>query len=55
MAKAAIIAGSDGLMVEVHSNPKSALSDGQQSLTPDQFDKLMDKVKYIASIEDKII
>lgn len=55
MAKAAIIAGSDGLMVEVHSNPENALSDGQQSLTPDQFDKLMDKVKCIANIEDKII
>lgn len=55
MAKAAVIAGSNGLMIEVHNNPENALSDGQQSLTPDQFDRLMEKVKIIANIEDKKI
>lgn len=55
MAKAAIVSGADGLMIEVHDNPAEALSDGQQSLTPDQFDLLMDKVKKLAEIEDKQI
>jgi 3-deoxy-7-phosphoheptulonate synthase len=41
MAKAAIAAGTDSLMIEVHPNPAKALSDGPQSLTPDAFDKLM--------------
>lgn len=55
MAKAAIMAGADGLMIEVHNDPENALSDGQQSLTPDQFDALMAKVKAVAKIEDKEI
>lgn len=55
MAKAAVIAGADGLMIEVHNDPENALSDGQQSLTPDQFDTLMAKVKAVAAIEDKQI
>ncbi|AGX41701.1 3-deoxy-7-phosphoheptulonate synthase [Clostridium saccharobutylicum] len=55
MAKAAIMAGADGLMIEVHNDPENALSDGQQSLTPDQFDGLMTKVKAVAKIEDKEI
>ena len=41
MAKAAVMSGADGLMIEVHNDPENALSDGQQSLTPDAFDKLM--------------
>ncbi|WP_459480614.1 3-deoxy-7-phosphoheptulonate synthase [Clostridium saccharoperbutylacetonicum] len=55
MAKAAIMAGADGLMIEVHNDPENALSDGQQSITPDQFDVLMTKVKAIAEIENKEI
>jgi 3-deoxy-7-phosphoheptulonate synthase len=55
MAKAAIVSGADGLMIEVHNDPENALSDGQQSLTPDQFDVLMNKVKAVAKIEDKQI
>lgn len=55
MAKAAIISGADGLMIEVHNDPENALSDGQQSLTPDQFDNLMNKVKAVAHIEGKEI
>jgi 3-deoxy-7-phosphoheptulonate synthase len=55
MAKAAIMSGADGLMIEVHNDPENALSDGQQSLTPDQFDTLMEKVKAVANIEGKEI
>ena len=40
MALAAVAAGADGLMIEVHNNPKAALCDGAQSLTPDQFEDL---------------
>ena len=42
MARASIAAGADGLMIEVHPNPAEALSDGQQSLTPENF-KLLTK------------
>ena len=41
LAKAAVAAGADGLMIEVHNNPAKAKCDGAQSLTPDQFDELM--------------
>jgi 3-deoxy-7-phosphoheptulonate synthase len=41
MAKAAVAAGADGLMIEVHTNPEEAYSDGEQSLKPDMFKKLM--------------
>ena len=44
LSLAAIAAGADGLMVEVHNNPAKALCDGPQSLTPEQFDSLMNKV-----------
>lgn len=55
MAKAAVMSGADGLMIEVHNDPENALSDGQQSLTPDEFDILMKKVKAVAELEDKQI
>jgi len=48
MARAAVAAGADGLLIEVHENPERALSDGAQSLYPDQFDKVMDEVRMIA-------
>jgi 3-deoxy-7-phosphoheptulonate synthase len=48
MAKAGVAAGSDGLMIEVHSDPENALSDGGQSLTPGEFRKLMVELKPIA-------
>ncbi|HLU24660.1 MAG TPA: 3-deoxy-7-phosphoheptulonate synthase [Longimicrobiales bacterium] len=48
MARAAIAAGADGLMIEVHPNPDMALSDGAQSLTPDQFDELVAQIRVIA-------
>jgi 3-deoxy-7-phosphoheptulonate synthase len=48
MARAAIAAGADGLIVEVHPHPEKALSDGQQSLTPAEFAQLMEQVRVIA-------
>jgi len=48
IAKAAIAAGADGLMIEVHPNPKEALVDGAQSLTPVAFDRLMNELRPIA-------
>jgi len=48
MARAAIAAGADGLMVEVHPKPEEALSDGVQSLTPARFQELMRQVELVA-------
>jgi 3-deoxy-7-phosphoheptulonate synthase len=48
MARAAVAAGADGLMIEVHPDPERALSDGAQSLYPDQFDALMEQIATIA-------
>ena len=48
MARASIAAGADGLLVEVHKNPEQALSDGAQSLYPEQFEKLMQELEIIA-------
>jgi 3-deoxy-7-phosphoheptulonate synthase len=48
MAKAAIAAGADGLMIEVHVHPEEALSDGEQSLKPDKFRTLMKELKVVA-------
>jgi 3-deoxy-7-phosphoheptulonate synthase len=47
MALASIAAGTDALMIEVHPNPKKALSDGPQSLTPDRFDQLMQELAVV--------
>ncbi|BAY17065.1 carboxysome formation protein CcmA [Anabaenopsis circularis NIES-21] len=47
MAMAAIAAGTDSLMIEVHPNPKKALSDGPQSLTPERFDRLMQELAVV--------
>jgi 3-deoxy-7-phosphoheptulonate synthase len=49
MARAAIAAGADGIIVEVHNNPEIALSDGAQSLYPEQFLKLMEELKVIVN------
>jgi len=48
LAKAALAAGADGLLIEVHPNPKEALVDGLQSLTPSDFGRLMKELKAIA-------
>jgi 3-deoxy-7-phosphoheptulonate synthase len=50
MALAAVAAGTDGLMVEVHHDPSSAMSDGPQSLLPEQFKDLMSQVRRIAEV-----
>ena len=50
LSRAAVAAGADGLMVEVHHDPDRALSDGMQSLFPDQFDALMVQVRQIAAV-----
>lgn len=55
MSKAAIAAGADGLMIEVHPNPEEALSDGPQSLTPGQFSRLVRDLKGVALSVGKII
>jgi len=48
IAKAAVAAGADGLIIEVHPNPKDALVDGLQSLTPSDFNRLMKELRAIA-------
>lgn len=52
---AAIAAGADGLMIEVHENPECAWSDGAQSLKPDKFKTLIQKAKKVANAVDKEI
>ncbi len=49
MARAAVAAGADGLLIEVHDCPDKALSDGAQSLYPEQFEKLMGELRLIAT------
>ncbi|RMF79473.1 MAG: 3-deoxy-7-phosphoheptulonate synthase [Nitrospirae bacterium] len=48
MAKAAVAAGADGLMIEVHNDPEHALSDGPQSLKPEKFARLMEELRALA-------
>ena len=55
MAKAAIAAGSDGLLIEVHSKPEEALSDGVQSLLPEKFAHLMSELRKICKAIDREI
>lgn len=50
MAKAAVAAGADGLMIEVHPNPAEAFSDGPQSLKPKRFSALMDELRVLAEV-----
>ena len=53
LAKTAVVAGADGLMVEVHPNPPAALCDGAQSITPDIFDSVMESVRTLCKLEGK--
>jgi 3-deoxy-7-phosphoheptulonate synthase len=55
MSKAAVVVGADGVIIEVHNNPASALCYGPQSITPKQFEKLMAKLKTLIEIEGKIL
>ncbi len=53
LAKAAVAVGADGLIIEVHNNPAKALCDGEQSLTPAQFDDLMKVLNKYAAVEGR--
>ena len=53
MAMAAVAAGADGLMVEVHNNPECALCDGGQSLKPEKYDRMMKEIKGILQVLGK--
>lgn len=55
VAKAAVAAGADGVMVEVHQDPDRALSDGKQSLNKDNFLKMVDQIRRLADLEHKKI
>ena len=55
LAKSAVAAGADGLMIEVHPEPSKALCDGAQSLTPDAFDDVMTDVKKLCEFENKTL
>jgi len=55
MARAAVAAGADGLLVEVHHDPDHALSDGAQSLRPQQFAELMEQLRSIAKAVDRSV
>ncbi|OPY58313.1 MAG: Phospho-2-dehydro-3-deoxyheptonate aldolase [Pelotomaculum sp. PtaU1.Bin035] len=55
MAKATVAAGADGLIIEVHPEPYKALSDGPQSLTPEDFNSLMVELKTIAAAVGRVV
>jgi 3-deoxy-7-phosphoheptulonate synthase len=55
LSRAAVAVGADGLIVEVHNQPDKALSDGMQSLYPDQFDELMKQVRQIAPVVGRTV
>lgn len=55
LAKAAVVSGADGLMIEVHPSPETALCDGAQSLTPARFEEVMTSVKELVRFEGKIM
>ena len=54
-AKAGVAAGADGLMIETHADPENAWSDGEQSLTPDEFDKVMEQIAVLAQVEGRTV
>jgi 3-deoxy-7-phosphoheptulonate synthase len=55
MGRAAVAAGADGLLVEVHPEPSKALCDGPQSLTPDDFDALMAEIRMVAAAVGRVV
>jgi 3-deoxy-7-phosphoheptulonate synthase len=55
MARAAVAAGADGLLVEVHPHPETALSDGAQSLPPEIFTTLMAQIRIIVTAMDRTL
>ncbi len=55
MARAAVAVGADGILVEVHNQPDKALSDGPQSIYPDQFARMMDEIEQIAPVVERTL
>jgi 3-deoxy-7-phosphoheptulonate synthase len=55
VSKAAVAAGADGLMIEVHPDPTHAFSDGAQSLTPENFEVMMRELRPYAELEGRIL
>ena len=55
LSMAAVAAGADGLIIEVHNDPSHALSDGAQSITPDQFDGISKKIFAMSDAVKKIM
>ncbi|HOQ40127.1 MAG TPA: 3-deoxy-7-phosphoheptulonate synthase [Fervidobacterium sp.] len=55
LSKAAVAAGADGIIVEVHPDPQNALSDGNQSLNFEQFRELMRQIKKLLKVEEKVL
>jgi len=55
MCRAAVAAGADGLIIEVHNDPEHALTDGAQSITPRQFTEMMHSIRRIAAAVDRVI
>jgi 3-deoxy-7-phosphoheptulonate synthase len=55
LCKAALAAGADGIMLEVHPNPAKALSDGPQSLNFDEFTKLLEELKPLSALCGRVI
>lgn len=55
LAKTAVVAGADGLMIEVHPSPETALCDGAQSITPNGFERIMSSIGKLCSLENKLL
>jgi 3-deoxy-7-phosphoheptulonate synthase len=55
MARAAVAVGADGILVEVHHQPDKALSDGPQSIYPEQFARMMHEIEQIAPVVERTL
>ncbi len=55
LSECAVVAGADGITVEVHTNPEEAMSDGGQSLKPEKFSEMMEEIKILAEVKNKKI
>jgi 3-deoxy-7-phosphoheptulonate synthase len=55
LSRAAVAAGADGLLIEVHPDPAQALSDGRQSLNPTEFSKLLPELRRVAKAVGRLI